>query len=53
MSKHHTLLEWLNDEIEAFGEENFFHTDYEETLAYVYGKAADPDLLVVEGGKIN
>lgn len=45
-----TLLNWLNSEIEALGEENFFHADYEHTLAPVYGEAADPDALVVEGG---
>lgn len=47
-----TLLEWLNDEIEALGKENFFHADYAATLAPVYGDAADPDNLVVEGGKV-
>lgn len=47
-----TLLNWLNDEIEALGEENFFHADYEKTLAPVYGEAADPDSLVVEGGVV-
>lgn len=47
------LLDWLNAEIETLGEENFFHADYEETLAPVYGDAADPDSLVVEGGKVN
>lgn len=47
-----TLLDWLNDEIEALGEENFFHADYAATLASVYGEAADPDSLVVEGGKV-
>lgn len=47
-----TLLDWLNEEIETLGEENFFHADYEETLAPVYGEAADPDNLVVEGGVI-
>lgn len=47
-----TLLAWLNTEIEALGEENFFHADYEATLAAVYGEAADPDSLVVEGGKV-
>lgn len=46
------LLDWLNDEIRALGEENFFHANYEETLAPVYGDAADPDSLVVEGGVI-
>lgn len=47
-----TLLNWLNSEIEALGAENFFHADYEATLAAVYGDAADPDSLVVEGGKV-
>ena len=47
-----TLLEWINNEIKALAEENFFHADYEETLAPVYGEAADPDSLVVEGGVI-
>ena len=47
-----TLLDWLNSEIEALGAENFFHADYEQTLAPVYGEAADPDSLVVEGGVI-
>lgn len=47
-----TLLDWLNDEIEALGEENFFHSDYAATLDSVYGKAANPDNLVVEGGKV-
>ena len=27
-----TVLDWLNEEIKALGEENFFHKDYEETL---------------------
>lgn len=48
-----TLLDWLNSEIEALGEENFFHADYEATLAFVYGDAANPDNLVVEGGKVD
>lgn len=47
-----SLLDWLNDEIRVLGEERFFHADYEATLAPVYGEAADPDNLVVEGGKI-
>lgn len=45
-----TLLEWLNEEIEALGEENFFHADYEATLLDTYG-ADYEDTLVVEGGK--
>jgi polar amino acid transport system substrate-binding protein len=47
-----TLLDWLNEEIEKLGTEQFFHADYEETLAPVYGDAADPDKLVVEGGVV-
>lgn len=46
------LLHYINDEIKKLGEEKFFHKDYEETLAPVYGNAVDPDSLVVEGGKI-
>ena len=45
-----TLLDWINDEIVALADEQFFHEDYEETLAEVYGDAADPESLVVEGG---
>ena len=45
-----TLLDWINDEIVALADEQFFHADYEETLAEVYGDAADPESLVVEGG---
>ena len=48
-----TLLDWLNGEIQSLGEEEFFHADYAETLAPVYGDAADPDALVVEGGIID
>ena len=44
-----TLLEWLNNEIKALGEENFFHADYEATLADTYGLDYE-DELVVEGG---
>jgi len=44
-----TLLNWLNDEIVALGEEKFFHADYEETLAETYGLDYE-DTLVVEGG---
>ena len=46
------LLDWLNEEIVALGEENFFHAAYDETLAPVYGDAATPDNIVVEGGVI-
>lgn len=47
------LLDWINDEIMTLGEENFFHKDYEETLEPVYGDAANPDDLVVEGGNVD
>jgi polar amino acid transport system substrate-binding protein len=46
------LLTWLNDEIKSLGEEQFFHANYNETLAPVYGDAASPDSLVVEGGVV-
>jgi len=46
------LLNWLNEEIKSLGEEQFFHKNYEETLAPVYGDAVDPDSLVVEGGVV-
>ena len=44
-------LNWLNDEIVAIGEENFFHADYEATLLDTYG-ADYENTLVVEGGKV-
>ncbi len=46
-----TLLNWLNDEIEALGQENFFHADYEATLVDTYGTDYE-ESLVVEGGVI-
>ena len=46
------LLAYINDEIKKLGKENFFHKNYEATLAPVYGSAVDPDDLVVEGGEI-
>ena len=44
-----SLLTWLNKEIKALGEENFFHADYEATLVETYGLDYE-DSLVVEGG---
>ncbi len=44
-----SLLNWLNEEIKALGEENFFHKDYEATLIDTYG-ADYEETLVVEGG---
>lgn len=49
-----TLLNWLTDEMTTLGEEQFFHKDYDETLAAVYGDdEAYKENLVVEGGKIS
>ncbi len=47
-----TLLDFLNEEIETLGQENFFHKDYEETLKAVYGEDTNPDSMVVEGGVV-
>lgn len=47
-----TLLDWINEEIVALADEEFFHADYEATLAPVYGTAVDIDSLVVEGGVV-
>ena len=46
-----TLLNWLNDEIKALGNEKFFHADYEATLIDTYGKEFE-DTLVIEGGVV-
>lgn len=46
------LLNYINDEIKKLGKENFFHKNYEITLAPVYGSAVNPDDLVVEGGQL-
>lgn len=48
-----TLLTWLNNEIKTLGGEKFFHKDYDETLAAVYGDdEAYKENLVVEGGEM-
>ena len=44
-----TLLQWQNDEIVSLADEQFFHKDYEATLAETYGLDYE-DSLVVEGG---
>lgn len=46
-----SLLSWINDEIVALGEENFFHAAYEATLMDTYGPDFE-ETLVVEGGKV-
>ena len=47
------LLDWINDEIDKLGDENFFHKDYEETLKPVYGDEVNPDEIVVEKGVVD
>ena len=46
------LKDWIDEEIKALAEEQFFHKDFEETLKPVYGEDVDPDSLVVEGGVV-
>ena len=43
------LLEWLNTELEALGEEQFFHKAYDETLKPAFGDNIVADDVVVEG----
>jgi len=44
------LLDWLNNELVDLGEENFFHNDYEQTLAPFYRDSVTPDELSRQGG---
>ena len=46
------LLNWISDEIKGLADEEFFHKDFEETLAPVYGESVDAENLVVEGGEL-
>lgn len=46
------LLDFVNDEIVKLGKDDFFHKDYQETLAPVYGDEVNPDDIVVEGGEV-
>lgn len=48
-----TLLDWINEEIKALADEEFFHEDYKATLEPVYGSEVDIDSLVVEGGIVS
>ncbi|MCP1143199.1 cysteine ABC transporter substrate-binding protein [Lysinibacillus endophyticus] len=43
------LLEWLNTELEALGQEQFFHKAYDETLKPSFGENISADDVVVEG----
>jgi polar amino acid transport system substrate-binding protein len=46
------LLEWLNEDIQKLGAENFIHKAYDEALAPYYGGTVNPNDLVIEGGVI-
>lgn len=45
-----SLLDWVNEELETLGSQNFFHADYEKTLQDTYG-ADYEETLVVEPGQ--
>nr|WP_033516863.1 cysteine ABC transporter substrate-binding protein [Bifidobacterium cuniculi] len=47
------LLDYIDGQIVTLGKEDFFHKDFEETLAPVYGDEVDPDDIVVEGGVVD
>ncbi|MGW8958355.1 cysteine ABC transporter substrate-binding protein [Paenibacillus sp. NPDC055715] len=46
------LADWINNELNTLGKENFVHQAYKNTLTSVYGEGFT-DQLVVEGGKVN
>lgn len=46
-----SLLNWLNDELKTLGSKNFFHEDYEKTLADTYGMDYEETLVVEPGQK--
>ena len=41
-----TLLNWINDEITALADEQFFHADYDATLASVYVTPPSTTMLI-------
>lgn len=47
-----TLLDWINEEIQTLGKEQFFHADYDATLTDTYGEEYKEE-LVVEGGAVD
>lgn len=47
-----TLLDWINEEIQTLGKKQFFHADYDATLADTYGEEYKEE-LVVEGGTVD
>lgn len=46
------LLDWVNQELDTLGKEQFIHKAYEATLKPAYGDSIDPETVVVEGGKV-
>lgn len=45
------LLDWINQELELLGQENFIHEAYDATLTEIYGEDYKEE-LVIEGGKL-
>ena len=45
------LLDWVNDELNTLGSQNFFHKDYEKTLADTYGSDYEETLVVEPSAK--
>lgn len=45
------LLDWLNDELETLGSEQFFHKSYDVNLKPAFGDDISADDVVVEGKK--
>lgn len=46
------LLNWINEEFEKLGKENFMHEAYDATLLPAYGENVNSDDIVIEGGKL-
>ena len=44
-----SLLNWINEDLKNLGSENFFHKDYEKTLADTYGTDYESTLVVEPG----
>lgn len=44
-----SLLDWLNEDLEKLGKENFFHEAYDATLKDYFGEDVTADDVVLEG----
>lgn len=44
--------DWINQELETLGKENYVHKAYEATLKPAYGDTINPEDIVIEGGKL-